>query len=366
MFDHRLEFGDAATDVAVRPGALSEAGSLLRHAIGGPLGGRVVVVTDERVAALYGADLIDGLGQAGLDVLEYRLEPGEASKRVPVADDLYRFLARNDVPRDAVVLALGGGVVSDLAGFVAATWMRGIRWAVCPTTLESAVDAAIGGKTGLNLPEAKNLVGAFHQPLLVVIDPQCLGTLDTRDVRAGLAESVKHALIASEAFLAWHEAQAEAVLALGEDSAAELILRNIRIKGRIVEQDARERTGIRVLLNFGHTIGHAIESCCAFSLRHGECVALGMVAACRLSHTMGLLDGADVTRVETILGRFGLPTALSEAIETDRIMAAVGRDKKIQGGAHQFVLLEGAGRPVVRNDIPERAIEEAYESLIGD
>ncbi len=363
MFDHRIEFNTGITEIAVRSNALAEAGELLRHACALPAGARIVLVSDKRVAALHGQRLSEALRQVGFNVLEHLVEPGEKSKSLEAAGDLYRFLAQNTVPRDTAIVALGGGVVSDLAGFVAATWMRGVRFVVCPTTLESAIDASIGGKTAINLPEAKNLIGAFHQPVLVVIDPSCLDTLEVRDVSAGLGESVKHALIASEEFLAWHECHADAILGLDDSLTVELILRNVQIKSGIVEEDEREQTGRRVLLNFGHTIGHAIEACCGFTLRHGECVALGMTAACHLSHTMGILDRAVVARVEAILHRFGLPTSLAEPIDSDLIMTALRHDKKIHSGATHFVLLEGPGRPVVRNGVSDQAILEAYESL---
>lgn len=364
MSDLRIECGAQFTEVIVRPNVLDEFGSLLSRMIPGPAKPQVVVITDKLVGGIYGAAMLSSLKSADFEPLEYLVEPGEASKSLEVLGNAYRFLADHTVARDAVVVALGGGVVSDLAGFVAATWMRGVRFAVCPTTLEADIDACIGGKTGINLPAGKNLVGAFHQPMLVAVDPTCLKTLDDRDVRAGLAESIKHALISSEDFLEWHRTNVKALLALDDALIPELILRNLRIKAKIVEQDTLEQAGVRVLLNFGHTIGHAIEACCEFELRHGECVALGMLAACRLSHAMGLLDERTVTCVETILEDFGLPTRLTRRIDAGRVMAAIRNDKKICGGAQHFVLLEGVGQPVVRDDVPEQQVQEAYESLL--
>ncbi len=364
MSDLRIKCGTQSTEVIVRPGVLDEVGSLLRRLIPGPTKSQVLVITDKHVGGIYAAAVLVSLRRANFETLEYVLEPGEASKSLEVLGNAYRFLADHTVARDAVVVALGGGVVSDLAGFVAATWMRGIRFVVCPTTLEADIDASVGGKTGINVPGGKNLVGAFHQPMLVAVDPRCLKTLDHRDVRAGLAESIKHALISSEKFLAWHEGNVDPLLALDDALIPELILRNLRIKAKIVEQDVLEQSPAvrrgRAVLNFGHTIGHAIEACCEFALRHGECVALGMLAACRLSHAMGLLDGPTVTRVETILKDFELPTHLTRRIDADRVMAAIRNDKKILGGAQRLILLEGVGQPVVRDDVPEQKVRDSY------
>ncbi len=364
MFDLSIQFRDESTQVAIRLNILQALGSLLRELVPEPSTPPIVVVTDEHVGPLYSATVLDSLRDAQFETLEYRIRPGEVSKSLNVAGEIYQFLAHHAVPRDAVILALGGGVISDLSGFIAATWTRGIKFVICPTTLEADIDASIGGKTAIDVPGAKNLVGAFHQPVLVAVDPACLKTLDTRDIRAGLAESVKHALISSDEFLAWHEANVHEILTLDDATITELIRRNVQIKAAIVEKDTRERTGLRMLLNLGHTIGHAIEACCGFELRHGECVSLGMTAASRLSGTMDLLDDSVVTRVEALLTRFGLPTRLTDPIDTDRIMATIRNDKKIRGGATHFVLLEAVGRPVVRDDVPEHLIRETYESLL--
>jgi len=253
--------------------------------------------------------------------------------------------------------------VSDLAGFVAATWLRGVRFAICPTTLEADVDASIGGKTAVNIDAGKNLVGAFHQPVLVAVDPDCLKTLDPRDVRAGMAESIKHALLFSEEFLSWHEKHGDAILALEPGTIAELIGRNVRFKADVVREDTLEQAGRRMLLNFGHTVGHAIESCCGYAYRHGECVALGMLAACRLSHSLGLLGARDVDRVQTLLDRFGLPTVLAESVDWRRIITRLRNDKKVRAGKVRLVLLEGIAQPVIRADVPEKALRQAYDSL---
>ena len=364
MFDLTIRANGERTEIAVKVNALGELGAMLVRRLADPGCATAVVITDTRVGSLYAPTAHQSLKQAGFLTADLQVEPGEASKSLEVVEGLYHSLAARSIGRDAVIIALGGGVVSDLAGFAAATWMRGVPFAVCPTTLEADVDASIGGKTGINLPGCKNLIGAFHPPVLVAIDPACLKTLDTRDVRAGLAESVKHALIDSESLFAWHEARVPDILDLKPEVTTELILHNLRIKAGIVEQDPRERSGTRMLLNLGHTIGHAIEACCAYALRHGECVALGTVAVCRLSQDLGLLDPSTVTRVEGLLHRFGLPLELPQPIATADIMRAIDKDKKVRGGSPRFVLLEGIGRPVIRSDIPPAQVQSAYESLL--
>jgi 3-dehydroquinate synthase len=261
-------------------------------------------------------------------------------------------------------VALGGGVVSDLAGFVGATWMRGVQWAICPTTLEAMIDASIGGKTAVNVPGGKNLVGAFHHPRMVLIDPDCLVTLLDRDLRAGLAESIKHAALFSPEFFEWHEQNAEAILRRESQVLSELIDRNVAIKVDVVRRDATEQSGRRMLLNFGHTIGHAIEECCGYELRHGECVALGMVAAATLSESLGLSDASVAEQIRGLANCFQLPTHLPSAIPWPRVLEVMRRDKKAREGKLQFVLLQAIGKPAVRRDVDEWHIRQAYEALI--
>lgn len=360
----RLEFGADTTTVVVHGEALSTLGEALICECGPSAGRAAVVVTDQTVGGLYGSYAEERLAAAGWRPLRFTVLPGEQSKKLTTAGAAYEFFSNNRVGRDSVVVALGGGVVSDLAGFVAATWMRGVDFAICPTSLESCVDASIGGKTAVNVPGGKNLVGAFHQPKLVLIAPNILGTLPVRDICAGMAESIKHALLFSEEFLLWHEENASAILSLAGTFVSELIERNVALKGKIVSRDVRERSGERMLLNFGHTIGHAIEACSGFSLRHGECVSLGMLAASRLSESLGLLGGPDVARIESVLSRYALPTQLPQAIPWERIRDAILRDKKATSESLTFVLLEGVGRTVIRDNVDEPLTRAAYESLL--
>lgn len=365
MFELTVIQGSKSTLVRVEAGLLSGIGTLIRRLSVRDSGSSCAVVSDRTVAGLFVQLVRRSLAEAGLTVRVFEIEPGEASKSLGVAAEVYDFLAAAGVGRDGVVMALGGGVVSDLAGFAAGTWMRGVPFVICPTTMEADVDAAIGGKTAVNTAAGKNLVGVFHQPILVAVDPNCLATLPARDVRAGLAESVKHAVVFSPEFLAWHENRVDDILRLEPAALSELIERNIRMKGDVVSRDPEERSGERMLLNFGHTLGHAIEACAKFSLRHGECVGLGMIAACRLSQRLGLLDAAVVERVTDLLARVGLPTRLEQAITTDRIMETIGSDKKRRGGKVRFVLIEDIGRTVIRDDIAPTIVREVYESLLA-
>jgi 3-dehydroquinate synthase len=356
--------GSKSTLVRVEAGLLSGIGTLIRRLLVRDSGSSCAVVSDRTVARLFGQLVRRSLAEAELAAHFFEIEPGEASKSLGAAAKVYDFLAAAGVGRDGVVMALGGGVVGDLAGFAAGTWMRGIPLVICPTTMEADVDASIGGKTAVNTAAGKNLVGVFHPPVLVAIDPNCLATLAARDVRAGLAESVKHAVVVSPEFLAWHETRLDEVVRLEPAALSELIERNIRIKSDVVSRDPEERSGERMLLNFGHTIGHAIEARAEFSLRHGECVGLGMVAACRLSQRLGLLDAAVVDRVTDLLARVGLPTRLEHAIPADRIIETIGSDKKRRGGKVRYVLLEGIGRPVIRDAVAPALVREVYESLL--
>ena len=362
MFEHHYDVPTAGdrVRVAVEPGLITQLGTLVRSTWPGS---DVLLVTDTNVQSHHAPAAVEALQAAGLRVAVEVIEAGEASKQLASAQRLYDALGRAGIARDGLILALGGGVVSDLAGFVAATWMRGLAWAVCPTTLEADIDAALGGKTAVDLPGGKNLVGAFHQPRLVAIDPLCLQTLGDRDLRAGLAESIKHALITEAAFLAWHEDHLAGILRRDPAALAELIKRNVRIKADIVAADARERTGRRILLNFGHTVGHAIEEACGYRLRHGECAGLGMLAACAMSTELGLLSAEVRPRLEQLLRRAGLPTRFDEPVDAQRIVELTRADKKVRSGRVQFVLLRDIGEPVVRDDVPDATVEAAYRSL---
>jgi 3-dehydroquinate synthase len=355
-----ISYANARTRVIVAPGSLELIGSALSGLVTPT---KTLVVSDETVAALYARATIETLHEAGFETDLLALPPGDATKSLASASLIYDRMSHLQLSRDGLVVALGGGMVSDLAGFAAATWMRGVPVALCPTTVEADIDACIGGKTAINHPAGKNLIGAFHQPVLVNIDPLCLRTLEHRDVVAGMGESIKHAAIADEPFLTWHENHRERVLANDPEAMVELVVRNVRIKANVVSRDERERTPVRASLNFGHTIGHAIEAAHSYALRHGECVALGMVAAGRICVAMSLLRQEACDRLIRCIASYGLPTRLERPPDTDDLRSYMARDKKAAAGRVRFTLLDGLGATVLCDNVPEPVVREAIESL---
>lgn len=358
--DITLSVAHDATQIRIGRGLLADEG-VFSSSISD--GARVLVVTDDNVASLYADPVVDALSAAGATARLAIVPAGDASKSLAEAERLYGELADWRVGRDGLLVAVGGGMVSDLTGFVAATWLRGIASIYCPTTLEADIDAAIGGKTGVNHPAGKNLIGAFHHPRLVIVDVECLRSLSQRDLIAGMAESIKHAAIDGQEFVKWHEHNAEAVQARDENVLTELIQRNIAIKAAVVTEDEREQTGARAVLNFGHTIGHAVEAECGYRYRHGECVAMGMAAACRLSRDLALCSDKVCDRITHLLIRYGLPTRASEPLDETAIQNRLDHDKKTVSGEVRFVLLEDLGRPILRRNIPHDQLRAAIASL---
>ena len=313
---------------------------------------RLVVVSDEIVWAAQGARLVRGLG--AIKAVPILLPPGEASKSWASLSGLIDRLLSLGVERGNHIVAFGGGVIGDLTGFAAAILNRGCRFVQIPTSLLAQVDSSVGGKTGINVSAGKNMVGAFHQPALVLIDPVCLDTLDPRQLRSGYAEIVKYALIENAEFFAWLEQNGLAVVAANGPARNHAIATSVAGKVAIVVTDERETTGARALLNFGHTFGHALETESGFSdrLLHGEAVALGMVLAFRLSAKRGLCDATIANRVSTHLGAVGLPTRLNNIGASGTALAAhMARDKKASGGRIPFILAHGIGEAFVDTSI---------------
>jgi 3-dehydroquinate synthase len=328
-------------------------------------GRHALLVSDANVAPLYAQRVADALRQARPDarIASHVMPAGEQEKTLSRFGDAIDALAALGATRDACVYALGGGVVGDLAGFAAACWMRGIDCVQLPTTLLAMVDSSVGGKTAVDLPQGKNLVGAFHPPVAVVADTTTLHTLPARELRAGMAEVVKYGAIIDAAFLDWLAAQSDALLGGDGDTRSEAIARSCAHKAAIVERDPFEH-GERALLNFGHTFGHAIETAQDYgTLNHGEAVAVGMVLAARLSTALGLATDTDAMILQALLQRFGLPTALPAGLDPDVLLAHMRLDKKAQASGLRFVLWEGLGRARVVPDVPEDAVLEVLRSL---
>ena len=355
MSRHTIEVGGAQPyRITIGPGLLDDGAALAGHVRGRHL----LIVSDSNVAPLYARQLAATL-QAQLPqarAIVTCLPAGEAAKTLDGFAELMRELADFGATRDACVFALGGGVVGDLAGFAAACWMRGIDVVQLPTTLLAMVDSSVGGKTAVDLPQGKNLVGAFHPPRAVFADTRVLRTLPERELRAGFAEVIKYGAIVDAAFLHWLEVHAEALLARDDAALAEAIARSCTHKVAIVERDPYEH-GERALLNFGHTFAHAIEAEQGYGgLNHGEAVATGMVLAARLSAALGLADAGCGQRLAALLARFGLPTALPGNLDAAALLERMRMDKKAAASGLRFVLWNGMGAARVVADVADTAV----------
>ena len=350
----RLEVGLGARSypILVGDGLLDRADAFDRVS-----GGTVLVVTNDVVAPLYLERVRRALGSRRVESVV--LPDGERHKTLDAVARVIDALVAARVNRDGCVVALGGGVVGDVAGFAAACYQRGIDYVQVPTTLLAQVDSSVGGKTGVNHPGGKNLIGAFHQPRLVIADTATLATLPRREWNEGFAEIIKHAAIRDGAML-----DAIEEIAHGKGDLAALIKRNIEIKARIVEQDEFETKGLRALLNFGHTIGHAIEAAATYgTLLHGEAISMGLVAALDLSTRLSTLPQRDASRMIALLRRFDLPVRLPEGMSTEALIRSLTHDKKFEDGQVRFVLLRSAGDAFVSHDVTLRDIESAIENL---
>jgi len=334
----RVELGERSYPIEIGTGVLARAGERLA-ALGLH---RAVIVTNPVVAQWHLAPLRASLAGAGIAVETILVPDGEAHKSWSTLNDVLTRLLELRAERSTCIVALGGGVVGDLAGFAAAIYQRGVPYVQVPTTLLAQVDSSVGGKTAVNHPLGKNMIGAFHQPRAVLVDLACLDTLPPRELAAGIAEVVKYGAIRDEAFFAWLEANVDALVARRREALAHAIRESCRVKAEVVGSDERE-TGERALLNLGHTFGHAIETAAGYGAwLHGEAVAAGMVVAARVSELACGMAAADTARLSALLARAKLPVA-PPAIAFDRWMALMGRDKKVERGAIRFVLLERIG-----------------------
>lgn len=352
----RVALGERAYAIHIGAGILDDA-ALYRPLLGK---GRVAIVTDDTVAPIYLGRLRRALADAGAEPLEIVVESGEQAKRWGTVDRICDAMLAARCGRDSLVIALGGGVVGDLAGFVAAIYQRGVAFLQIPTTLLSQVDSSVGGKTGINHARGKNMLGAFHQPRAVIADVSVLGTLPDRELSAGLAEVIKHGFILDASFTAWLEENTERLLARDADALTHAVRRSCEIKAAVVAGDEREQ-GQRALLNFGHTFGHAIEAGAGYGTwLHGEAVGVGMVMAAELSVRAGLLDSAGRERVRVLTARSRLPVQ-GPAVATDRFLELMAVDKKAAGGNIRFVLLETVGRAVLRGGLDEAIVRNTIE-----
>ena len=358
-----LKLPHAAYSIHIEPNLVGRLGELA-HAVAPH--GSAALFCDGNVYEHFGATAEDSLRAAGYELTSHLVRPGEDRKTLSTVRGLYDVMVDGRLERNSPVIALSGGVVGDMVGFVASSYLRGVPLIQCPTTLVAMVDASVGGKVGVNLPQGKNLVGAFYQPKLVVIDTQTMCTLPKRELQCGLAECVKHGMIRDADLVDWTEANLDAILATQSDALVELVHRNVRIKADVVMADEKER-GERAHLNFGHTFAHAIETTAGYGhYHHGEAVALGMVAASNLAANAGRC-GSDVPeRLARLLTKIGLPTSAADLAPTNELMASMQLDKKVAGGKVRLVLPDRIGAVSIVDDAPPEAIEAAWESIRTD
>lgn len=350
----RVELGSRSYEIRVGSGQLAVLGETVAQAA---KDGRALVVTDRNVAGAWAEDVVCSLRSGGLDARTHVVAPGERSKSLRTLEGLYGAMVEARLTRDSVVVAMGGGVVGDLGGFAAATFLRGISCVQVPTSLLAMVDSSVGGKTGVNLGGAKNLIGAFAQPAAVVCDPLALRTLPARELRSGLAEAIKHGIIRDPAYLSFIEGHLSALLGGDAEALAQLVEGSCRIKAAVVAADERE-TGLRRILNYGHTFGHGFETAAGLRrLRHGEAIAVGMVCASELSVRLGLLSQEDASRVVVLLRAAGLPTS-APGLDPAQVLAAMELDKKAGPEGLRFVVCRAIGEAEVISGVDGALVEE--------
>jgi 3-dehydroquinate synthase len=356
-------------------GLLDKLGEKMRQAA---LSGIATIISDENVFSLYGSKIKGILKDAGFAINSFVVPPCEETKSMDYVIKIYDFLVEHRAERDDIIVAMGGGMVGDLAGFVAATFLRGMPWVQVPTSLVAMVDASIGGKVGVNHPEGKNLIGAFYQPNLVLTDCQTLTTLPQRELTSGWAEVIKHGLILDEEFFQFLESNVNKLTKLEPELFARAIARSAAIKAQVVSQDEKEREGKRTILNYGHTIAHGLETATQYKrFLHGETVAIGMMGAAKLSQRLGLLPSVAVERQQALLQKFGLPTSLRAEAASQRrgrqrsnlklslagVTRAMELDKKVRGKAIHWVLLQDIGKVVIRSDVPQKEVLAVLQEL---
>lgn len=362
-----VSLGDRSYEIILGADLIPAAASHVQPWLAKRFGARpprtALIVTDRNV--LQHAETVQrSLKSGGVDAAIFPVDPGETSKSLAVTASLYDRFVERQADRNTPVIAVGGGVIGDLAGFAAATFNRGLPFIQIPTTLLADVDSSVGGKVGINHPRAKNLIGAFHQPLGVLIDTECLRTLPSREYQSGLAEVVKYGVILDAAFFDWLEAQAETLVKLDSAAVRTAIARSCRLKADVVEKDEFERSGLRAALNYGHTFAHAFEALAGYGeLLHGEAVAIGMVCASRLAARLGRIPDELTRRQIALLKRCGLPTAVPESLRAREreILDCMRLDKKTVGGQLRFVLPSRLGHVELVDGVPEAEVLRALD-----
>lgn len=362
MASVRVRLADRSYGIHVGQGIIDHAGDLVASVCRGRT---AAVITNPTIGNLYATSLVESLKKAGISAQVITIPAGERFKSLSTVRRVYDELLNLRIDRSGIVIGLGGGVVGDLAGFVAATYLRGVDFVQVPTSLLAQVDASVGGKVGVNLPRGKNLVGAFYQPKIVVIDTATLSTLPRREFRCGLAEVIKHGIILDSDYFSLIENQLPAIRMLEPAILAQVVEGSCRIKAVVVERDERE-SGLRAILNYGHTVGHALESVTKYRLyRHGEAVAIGMVTAGLVGKIMGVASESLVMRVADLIRRAGLPVKPKESIRPEALLEAMRVDKKVLGGRSRFVLVRAIGDAFVSDQVTPDTVLAALQEQMG-
>lgn len=358
----RVDLPGNGYDILIGNGLEAEIASFFEDA---GFSSRALILSDTNVGKIYAEKIAELLQRAGKQPSVHLVPAGESSKSLTEAEHIYTKAIEQGLDRKSAIIALGGGVVGDLAGFIAATYMRGIPFVQIPTSLLAQVDSSVGGKVAVNHRLGKNMIGAFYQPKCVFIDLACLSTLPKRELFTGLGEIVKYGVIYDEAFFSYLEEHAEAILDLHPEETEHLVVRSCEIKAAVVGEDERE-AGLRAILNFGHTMGHAIEKETRYvRYNHGEAVAVGMMGAAYLSRELGLVGDAEVERLRGLLERFSLPTK-AEGCTEDGMYAAIFHDKKAVDGKVKWILMEGVGRVKAVPDVPETVVRKCMRMILSD
>lgn len=352
-----LAAGSGSYDILIGPGLLPQTGILLKEK---GLSGKAVIVTDTRINGLHGGTLKRSLENDGFEVLVIEVPPGEDQKSLETAGRLYTELTGFYAERTTPVLALGGGVIGDLAGFVAATYMRGVPLVQIPTTLLSQGDSSIGGKVAVDHGQLKNKIGAFYHPRVTIADISVLKTLSSRELTNGLSEIIKHGVILDEDFFGYLEENINKINSLDEEVLEEVVSHSAEIKAGVVEKDELDM-GLRNILNYGHTVGHAIESVSGLTIWHGEAVAIGMIIEARISYRLGVMSKNDVARLNEVITRAGLPTEPPE-LDADEVVQAIRHDKKIIQGKIKFALPRKIGEAFITDEVSTSLVKESLVS----
>ena len=358
----RVGLGEKSYDIIISTNSQELDNELEQFAANKGYSRKVLVIDDSNTAPLYGERVQNILKKVGLDPVEYTIPAGESSKAFKQAEDIYTVAIEHGLDRKSAVFALGGGVVGDLAGFIAATYMRGIGFVQIPTSLLAQVDSSVGGKVAVNHPLGKNLIGAFYQPQAVFMDVNMLSTLPKREISTGLGEIVKYGIIYDKEFFEFLESHKNEAMNLEQETAVHMIAMSCEIKAAVVSKDEKE-SGLRAILNFGHTLAHSIEKNTGYTVyNHGEAVGIGMVGAAYISRELGRISIDEYNKAVTLIGEMGLPLKV-EGCEVDALYQAIFHDKKTINGHVNWVLMDEIGKVSVTSQVPENVVKEAINSI---